>query len=341
MTIFSKLYPRDSDKNCLADIYATIFDDFATKSILDNDVVNPYNGRFRPSTPIATSLPLGLPMNGTWRLELYDYDIDQINGSLEEWKLHFDLEPCIQTYHWTKINSKGELWPSPRHSHSTAVVGNSFFLMGGFNDRYLDDLWRYDHDTGKWNILRPSNVIENTADKGISAFIGPRGIYSVGGLFPLRYKDSIQYKIISTHSKTVKKPLLNESSSIHPLPRYHSTVCPIGLLRDRRHAPAMLLGKNYQPAFIMFGGDEQWNPHEHYLNDLWAVHIDSFATHNSDINSDETICEEILDPSYSRWNESCYHFSNNDNDVSDCTWSDILTMAWCRGEYQSLSNPTY
>ena len=87
----------------------------------------------------------------------------------------------------------------------------------------------------------------------------------------------------------------------------------------------------------MFGGNPGI-PSQTYLNDIWALQI------NPDINSiSEDIkvdrCKTILDTASLQWNQTCGSITNTNETKNLCSWTDIVTMAWCLEQYQSFTSP--
>ena len=110
------------------------------------DATSPFRGRYRPAEKLSTFH--GMRARGEWVLAAYDYDVDSQKGRLTDFKLHFTVAECEQTFHWRQVavNSSSET-PDARSQHAAMVVGSSLFVFGGRTTKTLHDLWRFDRHT--------------------------------------------------------------------------------------------------------------------------------------------------------------------------------------------------
>ena len=123
-----------------------------------------------------------MKVNGEWTLEVYDSEVDGIGGTLDEFKIHFKVKPCIEKFSWTEISSRecrqsyssggsgsglvyegcggsnsairgGSLsssaGPTPRFRHSAIAIENILYVIGGEGGGQLTDIWRYDKVFGQ------------------------------------------------------------------------------------------------------------------------------------------------------------------------------------------------
>lgn len=146
---------------------------------------------------------------------MYDSEVDGKRGTLTDWKLHVDVQPCRDELTWTKIHgpscekaivvsdesgqaihkciidkngtsvplSQTELsTPLPRYAHTAINVDDNVFVMGGFSERNLIDIWRYNYIENTWHLLKESQYPISTI-AGRTAMIVPWGMIGFGGLY--------------------------------------------------------------------------------------------------------------------------------------------------------------
>ena len=134
--------------------------------------------RTRPLEPLTAFD--GLSWAGSWGLELYDRNVNQINGTLKSWAVHFTLVPCLPSYKWTLLHeSPGNrsltqavhqklgnytgthgqespfvVTPPARFAHSALVVEPYMYIFGGRSPGLppLEDLWRLDTRSWVWEV---------------------------------------------------------------------------------------------------------------------------------------------------------------------------------------------
>ena len=59
----------------------------------------------------------------------------------------------FSTMMWREVVALSGRAPSPRHSHSAAVVGSAFFVFGGYDGSYKSDLHEYDFVASRWGVV--------------------------------------------------------------------------------------------------------------------------------------------------------------------------------------------
>ena len=182
---------------------------------------NPYLGAFQPSIPLNLTFQDTLA-EGNWTLEVYDSEKDNSNGFLVNWYLELDVKTCEEKYEWTQIlqtdtcmkstlvfneetgnagyeciigdtslegNQIGNhTWPSPRYAHSSIVVQDSVFILGGFSGQKLYDLWRFDIAMNVWTSIQTSKP-RIAQWIGKSAVLTSTGIYTIGGMNSMMTKS--------------------------------------------------------------------------------------------------------------------------------------------------------
>ena len=166
------------------------------------------------------------------------------NGSLDNWDLKISASPCKTSYQWKHIPPsqacekatmtlasdgngfyqclsspdifEGNHWPSPRHGHSSIVVNDSVFILGGCAGRSLNEVWRYDYKAGSWYFLSESHH-KSSSWSGKSAVLTPDGMYTAGGINGMNdasqlNSEVLKYDVVSSKwmliSNTVKTSLL-------------------------------------------------------------------------------------------------------------------------------------
>ncbi len=86
---------------------------------------------------------------------------------------------------------------------------------------------------------------------------------------------------------------------------------------------------------ILFGGDNDL-PNHSYLSDLWLFSLRGLiestqADHEKKYSS---FCRWRIQ-NHHVWDASC-GVQNNFSSVSQCQWTDVFLMAWCKRQYQSF-----
>ena len=183
------------------------FTDSADKSILDYSSRIPKEGIFQPAENLGSHFE-GSPTNGQWVLSIFDSNIDQMKGTLINWKLHFDVTYCNEGIHWSKLstnsNSCGDTIINdgksenrncsddcgrheitreifyPRHSHTAIAVENDVFVIGGYAHGIMSEIWRFNYKTKDWIQLK--NSLERPKFYGQTAILTPFGMVTIGGI---------------------------------------------------------------------------------------------------------------------------------------------------------------
>ena len=136
---------------CGRNLNGLVFDDDAVISVAASEARAPFRGHYRPVEKLSTFH--GLRSRGDWVLGVYDYDIDHMEGSVLDYRLHFTVAECDQTFHWRELTASdvSARKPDPRAQHANMVVGDSLFIFGGRgrgsgqtqHPKLLHDLWRF------------------------------------------------------------------------------------------------------------------------------------------------------------------------------------------------------
>ena len=205
---------------CGAGLFSTRFDDHADVPVYDC-CHSPFEGSFRPWDALRKYH--GHEARGRWTLKVYDAVDNENIGTLISWKLHFKLFACEPEVRWRKLPSG----PPPRHSHSTAVVDGAMFVYGGYQDGFLEDMWRYDfgNDGGEWTELnavsyRPSRI------HGASVLMTPWGILSWGGYDASRSSFDRKIQLYDAVEKTTRFLTATGQGSMPTLPRHRAMNIP-------------------------------------------------------------------------------------------------------------------
>ena len=208
----------NTDSRCLENITEIIFSDKAKYSIIDDHSTNPFTGEYKPVQPLMFSFKNSM-INGKWKLEVYDAEVDLVNGSILNWELELSSVQCTTTYKWKNISPSGvctkvvlnlssdgnavytcvsdtipienEEWPSARYGHTSIVVNNSVFIVGGYAGRSLNDIWRYDYKLRSWVQLLNSHL-KSPVWSGRSAVLTPEGLYVIGGINGMNDKSFLE-----------------------------------------------------------------------------------------------------------------------------------------------------
>ena len=153
-----------------------------------------------------------MKVNGEWTLEVYDSEVDWIGGTLDEFKIHFKVKPCIEKFAWTEISSRectqsyssggsgsglvyegcggsnsairgGSLsssaGPTPRFRHSAVAIENILYVIGGEGGGQLTDIWRYHKSSDDWLELNAD--VQTPSWYGRQLALTPYGLLGFGG----------------------------------------------------------------------------------------------------------------------------------------------------------------
>ena len=265
------------------------------------------------------------------------------DSSLLNWKLFIDVMPCSARAKWRKLPSN---LPA-RRGHNTVAIDNSIFVSGGYSTGPLNDIWRLDIDSFTWTELKSSSEQNLWPRNGQSSILGPFGVLNYGGVEPGGFKeknhDIMKFDFISKLWTTV--PIDVRTS----LPD-HRYLTSTGLLL--KFAMMHDIFDDYQkegPSMVMFGGDGGLltNSHENsygftsnsFFGDVWILRLRSPLMTKSPENLKRNHCDWRLKPNstvQSLWNRSCGWKKHDQEAPQVCRWLDVLIIAWCTEQYQTL-----
>ncbi|GMI45850.1 hypothetical protein TrCOL_g12554 [Triparma columacea] len=161
----------------------TVFDDSGLEGgVWESYAEAPWTGSYGALETLREKF-VGMKVNGEWTLEVYDSEVDGIGGTLDEFKIHFKVKPCVEKFAWTEISSRecrqsyssggsgsglvyegcggsnSAIWggslsssagPTPRFRHSAVAIENVLYVIGGEGGGQLTDIWRYDKSSDNW-----------------------------------------------------------------------------------------------------------------------------------------------------------------------------------------------
>ena len=161
-----------------------LFSDDTDESILSYASI-PDSGTFRPaSSLIATFGGLPIIYGGEWKISIalsQPIHPEIYQGILSSWELKIDAKPCVAHARWEELTMPPSGF-SPRRLHTAVAVDNSIFVTGGFAERRLNDLWRFDHDSKDWTELNSSELQGQWPLNGQAAYLGQFGVLTYGGI---------------------------------------------------------------------------------------------------------------------------------------------------------------
>lgn len=149
-----------------------------------------YNGTYQPQGRLAEFI--GSSMATNWTLLVQDLKGDDIQGHLLHWGIEFTASPCVKVYTWTNLTAgaavAGDRWPAARYGARAIAHGSSLFVYGGRdrNDAALQDLHRYDTETGTWTELTPVNfhaALSPASSVGANFVLASWGLVRYGGYY--------------------------------------------------------------------------------------------------------------------------------------------------------------
>lgn len=148
----------------------------------------PETGSFRPANSLMDTFD-NIPIHGEWRISIAMAQLEyaeENNGSrLLQWEITFDAKSCAPGRpRWKRLPNPPPSF-APRRMHTAVAVDNSIFISGGFADRHLHDLWRFDYDSHTWvelSQVSPSVRGPRAMNHGQVSVLGPFGLLSFGGL---------------------------------------------------------------------------------------------------------------------------------------------------------------
>lgn len=170
-------YDGTSTSSCGVNLVNTIFDDAAAVDI-NSCCPSPFSGSFQPVDKLSQFLDI--PATGQWTLQIYDKNLNNIEGTLLNWQvseqfmiasllndpshsiqLSFSYSPCTSTYTWAKVNPTNG-GPSTRYGSTSVALNNVIYVFGGFSNQRLTDLWAYFINQNSWKQLTPVNKDPDT-----------------------------------------------------------------------------------------------------------------------------------------------------------------------------------
>ena len=301
------------------------------------------SGSFRPASSLMSSFK-GMPVPVEWAIafaQLQSQHNKTYDSLLLDWKLFIDAMPCSARAKWTRIPST---LPA-RRGHNAVAVGNSIFVAGGYSTGYLNDLWRLDIDSLTWTELQSSPKQKMWPRKGQSSILGPFGVLNYGGVEPGGYKeknhDLMMFDFIAKRWSTVPIDISTE------LPN-HRYLSSIGLLTNSTKVHEIVNDRREYPAVVMFGGDggllsnSQENSYgftpNSFFDDAWILRLQSPSMTKQE-NEKRNHCDWRLKSNSTAqklWNRSCGWKKEDQEQPKECNWIDVLTIAWCMEQYQTL-----
>lgn len=186
------------------------------------------NFTFKPAESLVSTFK-DTSVNGEWTIEIYDSIENEHFGRLVDWKLNMNFTACNQQVTWKQMsdescktshrfrknfkysdcdkNSKQNIF-TPRYAHSSVVVDNNVFVIGGSAGKHLLDLLKYDYLTNTWQRLNGSSSPKLW--NGQSASLTPWGIFQIGGVnlgTGQRSEDRIMlYDLVHETTKVIDSP---------------------------------------------------------------------------------------------------------------------------------------
>ena len=340
----------------------------------------PFGGRWNPVEGLGERFE-GAEGNGEWTLEVYDRRIDGVTGSLNGWELELTLSDCEEKHLWKEVTVAGGSAPEDRYRHTSVVIGDSFYIFGGYgrHERKLDDLWRFDYDGnggGSWVQLEVGGQgIDDFLWKGRSGVVSPWGLIMLGGMnenAEWKYEGRIwRYDVVGRGWQVVQKA--NEVDSIEgenveamrwrssgktksvPLPplselskepHYHSASTLIGWnsLSPNRMSDSdgVMLGGDPEPMILSFGGDVGVT-RARYRGEMRGLRLRGTGKEEEDEETEANRGEEcdwrteVGGEGWRVWEDSC-GTNGGIGTGGVCSVEEVLIMAWCKREYQAISN---
>ncbi|KAL7531218.1 hypothetical protein ACHAXR_003909, partial [Thalassiosira sp. AJA248-18] len=228
-------------KECEAASLNLLFSDDATESVLSYASIP--SGTFRPASSLMATFG-GLPINGEWKVSiaLSQYPEEYI-GRVLNWGMRIDAKTCVAHPTWEKLSMPPSSFSRRRHQTAVAVDA-SIFVAGGFAERRLNDLWRFDYDSNTWTEL-------NSADRGQSpltgqvSFLGQFGLLAFGGIAKYGPQE---------RGRDLWLLDLFEDDWV-PVPIPQNASVNIGLLRNNGKGPGSIKSNGKGPMALVFGGD--------------------------------------------------------------------------------------
>lgn len=260
---------------------------------------------------------------------------------------------------WERILSVPSSF-QPRYGHTAIAINDSIFIYGGFAQRRLNDLWRFDCLTNSWTSLTtaPEALRNHPAIQREQAVLGPWGLLKYGGLKKSsgtqrnNKGDLFIQHLFQDERFTVPLSSDNSSSSsssvVAPPDRYLSS---IALMKSNDVIQKMYnIGGDDGPFLLMFGGDRgnsiNGYPNSYgfimpntFLDDVWILSLSEAAASKNEFMDWSDYCIGRLDRDsthYQIWNSTCGWEVSFGDEPKDCELGKIFVMAWCEQNYQSF-----
>ena len=331
---------ENKERDCDSSLFNLLFADNAEEAVLSYSAL-PKEGAYRPASSLQESFQ-GLPVDGEWKLTIStSKSIVNYTESLLDWKLHIQAKSCTPRVKWERISVPQSF--QPRHGHTAVAIDDSVFISGGFNERRLNDVWRFDYSSNTWTNLNTSPLGNHPAIHRQAAVLGPWGLLNYGGLKQGSKTRSNKGGDMSIQHLFKDERLAVPLNTNTPQGRYLTT---IGMMES---SDVNVINKFYDndgPFLLMFGGDGG-NPNAYpnsygfmpnsFLDDVWILSPSELTGMNTIDRSDYCIGRLDRDSQHSQiWNSTCGWEASVGGEPEECELGEILIMAWCKQQYQSF-----
>lgn len=171
---------------------------------------------------------------------------------------HNDVWRWTKASGWSKIDLDAEAKrPSPRWGHASVVVGDQWFIHGGFDSssQFCDDLWSFDFPTRTWTRL-PTKGKYTPGERQHHTLVTAGGnLYLWGGKNNGGACDATIY-VLSLDTREWNRLKIGATNQPAPCARWgHSSV---------------LVNTQYGPKMVVFGGKSS---NDAFYNDLWSISL--------------------------------------------------------------------
>lgn len=364
---------HSSKSGCTSLILNITLSDSADESILDYGSKIPNKGHFQPAQHLGSHF-VGSPTDGQWVLSIFDSTIDQMKGTLINWKLHFDATYCDEGIHWSKLSTNSNSCENtiitngksenrncsddcgrheitreifhPRYSHTAIAVGNDVFVIGGYAHGIMSEIWRFNYATKDWIQLNDS--LNRPKFHGQTAVLTPFGMITIGGirngiLGAMFTKRAFLYDVLNETEAKLDVNFNISSIGYNPESRYSSSASYIGQTHFLFDDTLDNTRETTDEAILMFGGD-MGLPRNNHLEDLWVLSLQNLASMKRDLlhhRARSESCRNLLSPNKTAlnpWDWTCGSLAHV-NTSKSCRWEDVVRKAWCLGQYQDFASP--
>jgi len=351
---------ENRERECNSSQFHLLFSDAAEEAVLSYSRL-PNKGTYRPASGSMKESFQRLAADGEWTLTISTSKsaVNYYTGSsLLDWKLHLQTNSCTPRVKWERIVSV-PLSFQPRYGHTAIAINDSIFISGGFAQRRLNDLWRFDYLTNSWTSLPTAPLRNHPAIQRQQAVLGPWGLLNYGGLKKKQRSGtqknnkgdlSIQHLF---QDERLAVPLSSDNSSrsivVAPPDRYLSSIA----LMESNNVMKKLYNINDDGPFLLMSGGDRGNsinghPNSYgfilpntFLDDMWILSLSELTatvTNNGFMDWSD-YCIGRLDREsmqYQIWNSTCGWEASFGGEPKDCELGEILVMAWCEQNYQSF-----